>query len=208
MGGHKTDKNNLVVLTAREHFIAHFLLAKIYKGNQWAAIIRMRGNAGFYVNSKLYEIAKIENAKNVSKRFKNIPKSDETKEKMSKSALGIKKSPEAIEKNRQARIGKKPNANQLAALLANRHLAWGKEAQEKKSIKTKGVSRPYAKNSKPPSIESCSLGGKAGTGRKQTAEQIAKRMASKKATLAAKRGEYYAQIFGYDRQFRYSNIYL
>ena len=69
MGGHKTDPNNLVDLTAREHFIAHFLLAKIHGGNQWFAIRKMRGNDGFYVNSRLYEIAKIEISKLTSIRF-------------------------------------------------------------------------------------------------------------------------------------------
>jgi hypothetical protein len=39
--------------------------------------------------------------------------------------------------------------------------------------------------SKPPSIESCIAGGKAGKGRKQTPEQIAKRVAARRATLAA-----------------------
>jgi len=183
MGGHKTDSKNLVNLTAREHFIAHFLLAKIHGGKQWHAINRMRGNDGFYINSRLYEIAKHEIAKVVSKRFKGIPKSDETKAKMSASAIGRPKSKEAVEKTRQANLGKKSTGKSLEALHAHRHLAWSAEAQAKKSTKTKGVPRPWAKNSKPPSVESCKAGGKAGKGRKQTPEQIAKRVAARKATL-------------------------
>ena len=58
-----------------------------------------------------------------------------------------------------------PNANQLNALIKYRHLAWSADAQAKKSAKTKGVARPYAKNSTPPSLESCIAGGKAGKGR-------------------------------------------
>ena len=182
MGGHKTDPNNLVDLTAREHFIAHFLLAKIHGGSQWFAIRRMRGNDGFYVNSRLYEVAKIETSKLTSIRFFGIPKSDEQKAKMSASAIGKPKSLESIEKTRKALIGRKVSQNSLEALHAHRHLAWTAEAQEKKSLKTKGVSRPYAKD-RTFTKEAQILGGKAGKGRKQTPEQIAKRVASRRATL-------------------------
>jgi hypothetical protein len=183
--GGSNDASNLVDLTAREHFIAHFLLARIYGGTQWHAIKRMRGNDGFYTNSRLYEIARKKIAKEVGKRMAGIPKTDEQRAKISAAAMGKKKSPEAVEKTRQANLGRKPNKAQLAALHANRKLAWTPEAQAKKSAKTKGVARPYAKNSTPPSIEACVAGGKAGKGRKQTPEQIAKRVASRRATLAA-----------------------
>lgn len=185
LGGHRTDPSNLVILTAREHFIAHFLLAKIHGGTQWHAIKRMRGNDGFYINSRLYEIARREVAKEVGKRMSGVPKTDVQREKMSASAIGKKKSPESVEKTRKALTGRKATPEQLAVLHANRHLAWTAEAQQKKSKKTKGVPRPYAKNSKPPSVEACAAGGKAGKGRKQTPEQIAKRVAARRATLAA-----------------------
>jgi len=183
--GGSNDSSNLVDLTAREHFVAHFLLAKLYGGNQWLSIKRMRGNDGFYVNSRLYEIARKKIAEEAGKRFKGIPKTDVQKAKMSAASMGKKKSPEAVEKTRQANLGRKPNEAQLAALHANRQLAWTPEAQAKKSAKTKGVPRPYAKNSKPPSIDACIAGGKKAKGRKQTPEQIAKRVASRRATLAA-----------------------
>lgn len=35
LSGNPNDKNNLVLLTAREHFIAHVLLYKIYKGTKY-----------------------------------------------------------------------------------------------------------------------------------------------------------------------------
>ena len=183
--GGSNDPLNLVDLTAREHFVAHFLLAKLHGGNQWSSIKRMRGNDGFYVNSRLYEIARKEISEETGKRFKGIPKTEEQRAKMSAAAMGKKKSPEAVEKTRQANLGRKPNEAQLAALHANRQLAWTPEAQAKKSAKTKGVARPYAKNSRPPSVEACAAGGKAGKGRKQTPEQIVKRVAARRATLAA-----------------------
>lgn len=182
LGGDKTDSNNLIVLTAREHFLAHFLLAKIYGGNQWLAIQRMRGNKGFYANSRLYEIARKNLSIQVSLRFLGKPKTEEQKQKMSASATGKPKSQEAIEKVRKALIGKKPSEKSLLALKAGRHLAWTPPAQKKKSEKTKGVPRPYAKNSRF-SIAACSAGGKAGKGRKQTADQIRKRVLSRRLTL-------------------------
>jgi hypothetical protein len=177
--------SNLVDLTAREHFVAHFLLAKLHGGNQWLSINRMRGNDDFYINSRLYEVARREIAKATSLRFKGVAKSEETRAKMSETAMGKKKSPEAVEKTRQALLGRKATPEQLAVLHANRQLAWTPEAQAKKSAKMKGVARPYAKNSKPPSIEACIAGGKKAKGRKQTPEQIAKRVASRRATLVA-----------------------
>ena len=72
--GGTNKKSNLVNLTAREHFIAHMLLAKIYGGNQWAAIVRFKhGNKKSYFNSRLYEIAKKENAIVISNRCKGVP---------------------------------------------------------------------------------------------------------------------------------------
>lgn len=45
------DKNNIVNLTAREHFIAHLLLAKIHGGPLWHAA-HMMSNMGRYTNRK------------------------------------------------------------------------------------------------------------------------------------------------------------
>ena len=41
--GGSDDPNNLVVLTAREHCIAHLLLARIHGGRMWAAAMYMMG---------------------------------------------------------------------------------------------------------------------------------------------------------------------
>ena len=173
--GGDNSPENLVLLHPIDHAIAHFVRFKIY-GNPadgWAF--------NRIINGLKNDL--IPNLKGVPRPYMKKPKSEETKAKMSAAAKGKKKSPEAIEKVRQALIGKKASEKSLAALHAHRHLSWTPEAQEKKSQKTKGVSRPYAKNSKPPSIDACVLGGKAGKGRKQTSEQIAKRVAARRATL-------------------------
>jgi hypothetical protein len=83
------DKNNLVLLTAREHFLAHYLLMKIYEVKQdrinyekmFYAFIRMcncidNDNRPKYVNSRLYEA----NRKMAIQGKREI--SEETREKM------------------------------------------------------------------------------------------------------------------------------
>jgi hypothetical protein len=88
MGG-TDDASNLVNLTAREHFIAHYLLAKIHGGNQWAAIIRFKhGNKKSYFNSKLYEIGRINHSIQVSKVHKGVKRSKETCVNISNSLKG------------------------------------------------------------------------------------------------------------------------
>jgi hypothetical protein len=52
------DSSNLVALTAKEHFVAHVLLAKIYGGIMWQAVIVMKGGKNRYCNSRLFEIAR------------------------------------------------------------------------------------------------------------------------------------------------------
>lgn len=61
MGG-SDSKTNIVKLTAREHFIAHCLLARMYGGTQWASVLRMKGNNRQYTNSRLYATARIQHA--------------------------------------------------------------------------------------------------------------------------------------------------
>ncbi len=53
--GGSDEKTNLVMLTAREHFLAHLLLAKIHGGKLWHAASMMRRGAK---TSRLYEIAR------------------------------------------------------------------------------------------------------------------------------------------------------
>lgn len=58
MGGTNLP-SNLVDLTAKEHFIAHLLLAHIYNNSKlWVAVIMMKGKKGRYINGRLYEMAK------------------------------------------------------------------------------------------------------------------------------------------------------
>ena len=58
MGG-TDDPCNLVQLTAREHFIAHCILARIHGGTQWLSVLHFKGANKAYFNSKLYEAARL-----------------------------------------------------------------------------------------------------------------------------------------------------
>lgn len=52
------NKANLVHLTAREHFIAHMLLAKIHGGLMWSALLILKGGKHRYVNNRFFAIAR------------------------------------------------------------------------------------------------------------------------------------------------------
>jgi hypothetical protein len=58
MGG-TDDAFNLVDLTAREHFIAHCLLARVYGGAQWLPVLHFKGANQAYYNSRLFESARL-----------------------------------------------------------------------------------------------------------------------------------------------------
>ena len=77
--GGSNDLTNLVDLTAREHYIAHLLLAKIHGGTLWHAV-NLMGKLKKYTNRQ-YEKARIEHSKLLSeqnKKTKTKPK--ETRE--------------------------------------------------------------------------------------------------------------------------------
>ena len=98
--GGNDDHNNIVTLTAREHFICHLLLTRMTTGSSRNKMI----SAVFYLtgggnakrdnrikNSILYEKLKIEHASNVSKQKRGCrqpPRTIETKHKLSKSKTG------------------------------------------------------------------------------------------------------------------------
>ncbi|WJZ28126.1 homing endonuclease [Serratia phage 92A1] len=130
--GGRDSINNLVLLTAREHFIAHLLLTKIYNNPQmYYALWRMCNYESAYkVNSNFYEMARIHHSRNVSELFKGKIRSEEhkinlskalkgrnsptegkslpkeTRQKISGSLIGKKQSTETRLKRSKAQIGK------------------------------------------------------------------------------------------------------
>ena len=105
-GGTDND-DNIVALTAREHYIAHLLLAKIYNDyKMWHAVNLMsRLNAKVKINSRLYEMVRINSARTHSEFMKGKPSwnkgkkmSEEQKRKLSDANKGKKMSEEAKKK--------------------------------------------------------------------------------------------------------------
>ena len=106
------ESDNLVNLTAREHYIAHLLLAKIYDdSSMWCAVQMMRNGKKplrvFKFNSKLYEAARIKRNQLISMNMKGKPKNRESVEKQRKKLLGRKVPRYQVEKSRLKNIGKK-----------------------------------------------------------------------------------------------------
>lgn len=98
--GGSNAKSNIVVLTGREHFVAHMLLAKIHGKGLWQAARMMQNKSkvqtGRLSNSRLYEMARREWAKYAKTQSRPVhvgeairkartgsKASDETKAKMS-----------------------------------------------------------------------------------------------------------------------------
>lgn len=129
------DKENLVLLTGKEHFICHKLLTYMYKGNRKIALAFHKMSFGFNkekyrVSSNDYQYAReliaktqvsTETKEKISKSLigrpftkKGLPISNEHKEKISNATkgknnpmFGKKHTIKSIEKNRKSNLGKK-----------------------------------------------------------------------------------------------------
>jgi hypothetical protein len=131
--GGSNDKENLVDLTAREHFICHWLLIKMYSGESKAKMVYalngMKRNGQYTkryetkITSRVYENLKKEfslihstTMKGRPAHNKGVPATEEQKEKNRKSALGKKMSPESIAKGVAKRTGQKRTEEQKARM--------------------------------------------------------------------------------------------
>lgn len=136
MGG-SDDFDNMVYLTAREHFVAHLLLARIHGGKMWFAVAMMCGRGsssakGVVPTSRIYELAKkrVANERSIlfsgklhplygkpctEQRRKRIAEgrkgkthTQETKQKMSESKKGYKHTQETKQKMSESRKRQTP----------------------------------------------------------------------------------------------------
>lgn len=161
---------NLVQLTARQHFIAHVLLAKAFGGRMWHAVNMMthcdeNGKRNYRVSSRIYEIMKVERAKQLSvemtgennpmygtsRKGKDNPMygkthSDEAKLKQSEKSKAYYSNPENLrfgEKN--GMFGKTyTHSEESKALIsiANKGKLVSDETKEKQRIAKLGKSMP------------------------------------------------------------------
>jgi hypothetical protein len=95
--GGSNDKDNLVKLTAREHFICHVLLTKIVESTSknkmaYALWMMIKGNKhqkrNFKINSRLYSKIKEDYSNSVRESKLGKKLSDETKRKISEAKKG------------------------------------------------------------------------------------------------------------------------
>lgn len=162
--GGSNDKDNLVDLTAREHFICHWLLIKMtegeYRGKMLYALQGMKAENKYQqryssaITSRVYERYRIEHAKNHSERMKGKPawnkgvsQTAEHKEKNRQAALNRPpKTEESILKWKESRAGyKHSDETKLKQSLASKGKLKGPMSEEeklKRSITQKGKAKP------------------------------------------------------------------
>lgn len=169
--GGSDDKCNITKLTAREHFICHWLLTKIYKEGEshWKMVNALRimraenKNQTRYtttITARVYENLKEEYAKLQSIKFSGKYNgfygkhhSDEAKKKISEANTGDKngsKTPEARLKISSSKLGKKREEfsdewkqNLSKAVTGENNGMWGKihSEQSKQKQREKAIGR-------------------------------------------------------------------
>lgn len=161
--GGTNSKDNIAILTAKEHYICHKLLCEIYPDNNklklaiWMMINgatskSQNGNRNYYIGSREYDRLKLEYSKskkelNLPAWNKGIPHSEETRKKIS-NALAGKPRPKQSEETK-----KKRNDSLILHYknLDTHHLkggiAWnrGKSISEETRLKIKATSKKRPK---------------------------------------------------------------
>ena len=183
--GGSNSPNNLVLLEPIDHAIAHLVRYKIYKhpADAWAYNRLV---------SSLDEMGVSTVAGFERPYLRGVPKSAEHRKKISDAHIGRPKKPASVEKTRAALKGRHATEKQLECLALG-HLSNNSEQARKKrseSLKGRDVSAwihkvAAANRGKTLSDTAKEKLSAFHKGRKQTPEQIAKRVASRKATLAA-----------------------
>jgi hypothetical protein len=154
--GGSNDSTNLVKLTAKEHRLVHILLPRMtvdpaHTKSMWYALWMMLRTRNKDQNRKIskgsmFELAKIEVAKNSSQLHKGKTVSNETREKLSKSCQGRPSvfkgkthSAESKQKLSTAHKGKTIAPETVAKILESRkHYQHSEETKQKISAGNKG----------------------------------------------------------------------
>lgn len=139
-------KENLVELTAREHFLCHMLLCKIYPENiklkqaLWLMSIGKQKNILNIYKPSLRTYKKLK--EEYSKTLIGTKQSEETKEKRRKNKIGFKYSDESKQKMSEAKKGKIYSEEHKKKISEskkgkNRNITWGIKISEAKKGKSK-----------------------------------------------------------------------
>lgn len=128
------DRENLVLLTAREHFIAHIFLAKIHGGALWHAA-HMMSNMGRYTNRK-YEVIRKEHAKLVGDFMRGRKKPEGHGKKVSENKERARKISEAL----TGRIRSEEHSKNIG--LGNKGKIVSADSRQKISVAMSGKNNP------------------------------------------------------------------
>ena len=132
MGG-SNKKNNLVKLTAKQHYLAHWLLYKIYKTSSlvhaWHSMSRIGiGQNERLINSRLFEYCRKERSKILSENsegeknnFYGKSHTDKTKTQLSKIHSGKYYQSDIQRKKWIENVAKKPASEKLKKQLSERN---------------------------------------------------------------------------------------
>jgi hypothetical protein len=108
--GGTNEADNLIDLTARQHFLAHWLLWKALDSKEMASAFVLMTHRMSNRRGKDYEQAKVKHAESMSIKFTGSKRSDELKAKMSAIWKGVPKTEpqrEAMRRsNKRAMLGK------------------------------------------------------------------------------------------------------
>jgi hypothetical protein len=137
MGG-GDEPSNIIVLTLRQHYVAHWMLWKVYGGKMAVAFDYMNGikKYGYRLTGRTIKLL----SEDVSKRRSERPVSDATKDKQRQAKLGRKLSAEHIEKVRQASIGRtyseetKRKVSEAKKGISTRGTGWSQSEETRNKI--------------------------------------------------------------------------
>jgi hypothetical protein len=171
MGG--VNKNNIVRLTAREHFLCHLLLCEIYPNNNKLKYSLFLMNIGkqknknnhYKINNRTYERLKIEHSLFLTDR----KLTEEHKLKIQSKAIGRQKNKEHKLKIGESNRKPKPEGfgDKISPLLKKRNIDWetrNKKASDKLkgrkiTWELKGIKRSSNILGKPIAIQQYTLDG-------------------------------------------------
>lgn len=137
MGG-GNDSSNLVALSPRKHFLAHWILTKCtlgaYRRKMLNALNCMRWSKGRKLSAWQYQVAR--NA--ASERMRNVRRPDDVKARISASHIGLRHPPDVIEKIAFKKRGQKSSLETRkkvsASLIGNTRCVGNKATDETKQL--------------------------------------------------------------------------
>ena len=152
--GGPDNNDNIVALTAREHYICHLLLAKIYNDYKMlSAVVFMQCKSpsqkrDFKFNSRLYARLKIDFAKKISERMsgENHPNYGKKRPEHAKKLKGRKHPKEFGQKISKSKIGhivSESTREKISKSLLGKKLNLSDKQREQRSIRNTGENNPF-----------------------------------------------------------------